>query len=87
MDIGCKTLATIAGAELITCNNLITVSVLGGKAGVCGLLSNWTIVYFANLIRSLFLVLIMYRSELWKTNSSQFLRPAIGIPVAGTPSI
>lgn len=33
------------------------------------------------------IVLIMYRSELWKTNSSQSLRPAIGIPVAGTPSI
>jgi hypothetical protein len=33
------------------------------------------------------IVLIMYRSELWKTNSSQSLCPAIGIPVAGTPSI
>ena len=33
------------------------------------------------------IVLIMYRSELWKTNSSQSLCPAVGIPVAGTPSI
>ncbi len=33
------------------------------------------------------IVLIMYWSELWKTNSSQSLCPAIGIPVAGTPSI
>jgi hypothetical protein len=33
------------------------------------------------------IVLIMYRSELWKTNSNQSLRPAIGMPVAGTPSV
>ena len=33
------------------------------------------------------IVLIMYRSELWKTNSNQSLCPDIGLPVAGTRSI
>ena len=61
-------LVVIAGAELFTGNNLIALSVLGGKAKTSGLLRNWTIVYFANFVGSLLLVLLMYWSGLWKAN-------------------
>ncbi|MDI6850503.1 MAG: formate/nitrite transporter family protein [bacterium] len=63
-------LVVIAGAELFTGNNLIMLSVLDGKASVGKLLYNWVVVYFANLIGSLFLVVLMYWTELWKTNGN-----------------
>jgi len=61
-------LVVIAGAELFTGNNLIFASVLGGHASTSKLLRNWTIVYIANFVGSILLVLIMYGSELWKSN-------------------
>ncbi len=72
-------LVVIAGAELFTGNNLIAISVLGGKAKFSGLLRNWTIVYFANLAGSLLLVLLMYWSGLWKTNGSLVGAQALSI--------
>jgi len=61
-------LVVVAGAELFTGNNLIVLSVLDRQVTVRKLLRNWTIVYFANLVGSLFLVLLMYWSGLWKTD-------------------
>jgi formate/nitrite transporter len=72
-------LVVIAGAELFTGNNLIALSVLGGKAKVGGLLRNWTIVYFANFAGSLLLVLLMYWSGLWKTNEGLVGAKALSI--------
>jgi len=72
-------LVVIAGAELFTGNNLIALSVLGGKAKVGGLLRNWTIVYSANLVGSLLLVLLMYWSGLWKTNADLVGAKALSI--------
>jgi len=61
-------LVVIAGAELFTGNNLILASVLGGHTSTGKLLRNWVIVYLANFVGSLLLVLIMYGTELWKGN-------------------
>ncbi len=72
-------LVVIAGAELFTGNNLIALSVLGGKAKTSGLLRNWTIVYFANFAGSLLLVLLMYWSGLWKTNGDLVGAKALSI--------
>ena len=72
-------LVVIAGAELFTGNNLIAISVLGGKAKFSGLLRNWTIVYFANLAGSLLLVLLMYWSGLWNMNGSLVGAQALSI--------
>ena len=58
-------LVVIAGAELFTGNNLIVLSVLDGKSSFAGLLRNWGIVYFANLIGSVLLALFIYWSGLW----------------------
>ncbi|MBN2346861.1 MAG: formate/nitrite transporter family protein [Candidatus Aminicenantes bacterium] len=57
-------LVVIAGAELFTGNNLIALSVLDGKSKLRGLLYNWTIVYFANLLGSVLLAYIMFGSGL-----------------------
>ncbi|MBN1859164.1 formate/nitrite transporter family protein [Candidatus Bipolaricaulota bacterium] len=72
-------LVVIAGAELFTGNNLIFLSVLDRQVKVRGLLRNWTIVYFANLVGSLLLVLLMYWSGLWKTNGGAVGATAVGI--------
>jgi len=58
-------LVVIAGAELFTGNNLIVLSVLDGKSSFAGLLRNWGIVYFANLIGSVLLAFFIYWSGLW----------------------
>jgi len=63
-------LVVIAGAELFTGNNLILLSVLDRQVRIRKLLRNWGIVYFANLVGSLLLVLLMYESGLWKTNGA-----------------
>ncbi|MFH0702419.1 MAG: formate/nitrite transporter family protein [bacterium] len=58
-------LVIIAGAELFTGNILIIMSVLSKKSSFSGLLRNWGIVYSANLIGSLLLVLLVVGSGLW----------------------
>ena len=72
-------LVVIAGAELFTGNNLIFLSVLDRQVGVSRLLRNWTIVYFANLVGSLLLVLLMYWSGLWKTDGGLVGAKALAI--------
>ena len=59
-------LVVVAGAELFTGNCLILTGVLARNVSIKGMLRNWLIVYFANLVGSILLVLIMYYSGLWK---------------------
>jgi len=72
-------LVVIAGAELFTGNNLIFLSVLDRQVGVGRLLRNWGIVYFANLLGSLLLVLLMYWSNLWEVNGALVGAKALSI--------
>ena len=72
-------LVVIAGAELFTGNNLIFLSVLDRQVGVSRLLRNWTIVYLANFVGSLLLVLLMYWSGLWKTDGGLVGAKALAI--------
>ena len=69
----------VAGAELFTGNNLIFLSVLDRQVTVRKLLRNWTIVFFANLVGSLLLVLLMYWSDLWKTDGGLVGAKALSI--------
>ena len=62
-------MVVIAGAELFTGNNLIFLSTLDGNTTVGGLIRNWVVVYLSNLIGSLFIVLLMYWTQLWKTGN------------------
>lgn len=58
-------LVVLAGAELFTGNALMVGSRISGKITVSKLLRNWTIVYFANLVGSLLLVMLIYYSNFW----------------------
>jgi len=69
-------LVVIAGAELFTGNCLILTGVLAHKVSIKGMLRNWLIVYFANFVGSMLLVIIMYYSRLWEIGNS-------GVGVAG----
>jgi formate transporter len=58
-------LVILAGAELFTGNALMVGSRISGKITVSKLLRNWAIVYFANLVGALLLVLLVYYSNFW----------------------
>jgi formate/nitrite transporter len=72
-------LVVIAGAELFTGNNLIFLSVLDRQVGIRRLFRSWGIVYFANLAGSLLLVLLVYWSDLWKTDGGLVGAKALSI--------
>jgi formate/nitrite transporter len=72
-------LVVIAGAELFTGNNLIVLSALEGRTRWGKVLRNWVVVWLANFAGSLFLVLIMYGSNLWKADSMAVGARAIAI--------
>ncbi len=60
-------LVVIAGAELFTGNNLMVSSVFTGRITLRKMLAKWGIVYVANFIGSIILVLLFFYSDLWKT--------------------
>ncbi|MBT8491365.1 MAG: formate/nitrite transporter family protein [Deltaproteobacteria bacterium] len=72
-------LVVIGGAELFTGNNLMTIGLSQGKLGATGLLYNWVIVWIANLLGSLLLVYIMYKSNLWHTGGNAVGTTALNI--------
>jgi len=57
-------LVIIAGGELFTGNCLIPIGALAGCVTLKEILKNWVVVYFANLIGSLFLAYLIYRTGL-----------------------
>ncbi len=60
-------LVVIAGAELFTGNTLMVSSVMTGRVTWQKVLAKWGLVYLANFIGSIMLVLLFYYSGLWKT--------------------
>lgn len=54
-------LVVIAGAELFTGNNLMSVALFSGRIGWGSLLRNWLIVYAGNLVGSVLLALILVK--------------------------
>ena len=58
-------LVILAGAELFTGNALMVGSRASGKIKLSQLFKNWGIVYFANLVGSLLLVLVVFYSQFW----------------------
>ncbi|MBN1634937.1 MAG: formate/nitrite transporter family protein [Deltaproteobacteria bacterium] len=72
-------LVVIGGAELFTGNNLMTIGLSCGRLNAGGLIYNWVIVWIANLLGSLLLVYIMYKSGLWHTGGEAVGTTAINI--------
>jgi len=62
-------LVIIGGAELFTGNCLIFTAVVTGDVQIKDMLKNWLIVYIANFVGAMLLVLIVYYSGLWKVNN------------------
>jgi formate/nitrite transporter len=58
-------LVVIAGAELFTGNALMVGSRASGKIRLSQLFKNWGIVYLANLVGALLLVVIVFYSQFW----------------------
>jgi len=72
-------LVVIAGAELFTGNNLMISSVMSREIAFGKMLKRWILVYSANFIGSIILVLIFYFSGLWKSGNGALGAAAVDI--------
>ena len=72
-------LVVIAGAELFTGNNLMVTSTLSKEISFGTMVNRWIVVYGANFIGSLILVLIFFFSGLWKTGGGALGEAAVKI--------
>lgn len=79
-------LVIIAGAELFTGNNLMISSVLTGDITFWKMMERWGIVYAANFIGSILIVLLYFYSGLWKTGGGALGAAAVKI-AAGKVSL
>ena len=75
-------LVVIAGAELFTGNNLLTMSWVSGHITLAELLCNWAIVYAGNLIGALSVVFMVYAGGWWQQDGFQLGATAVDIALA-----
>lgn len=59
-------LVVIAGAELFTGNNLMLMSALDKRASFWKMLYKWIIVFAANLLGSILVAYLYYKTNLWR---------------------
>ncbi len=60
-------IVVLAGAELFTGNTTMTAALLDRKITVRGMLRNWIIVYFFNLVGSILVAVLVFYSGLFNT--------------------
>jgi len=72
-------LVVIAGAELFTGNNLMVSSVMMKEITFSTMLKRWGVVFLANFIGSIIIVLVFYFSGLWKTGDGALGAAAVKI--------
>lgn len=58
-------LVVLAGSELFTGNNLMTLGVFSGRISVGGLLKNWSAVYLGNFVGSIIIAVLVFKGQLW----------------------
>ena len=75
-------LVVIAGAELFTGNNLLVMAWASRRITTKELITNWIIVYLANLAGALGLVFLVVLSHHWQMNSNAVGISAVKIAVA-----
>ena len=75
-------LVVVAGAELFTGNNLLVMAWAAGRITTLELVRNWIIVYLANFVGALGLVLLVLWSHEWRMNSDGVGITAIKIAAA-----
>ena len=67
-------LVLMSNAELFTGNSLMVISLLSKKISLGKLLRNWSIVYIANFIGSISIVLLLFYSGIWKNDQYLYAR-------------
>lgn len=72
-------LVLVAGSDLFTGNCLLSMGWLNGNLTTSQVLNNWTLVYIGNFIGSLFLVWMMFTSDIWAGHGSQVGAQAVAI--------
>ena len=72
-------LVVIAGAELFTGNNLMISSAMTKRITFGNMTKRWAVVWFANLIGSLVIALMLYLSGLWKVGNEAMGASAVAI--------
>jgi len=72
-------LVLVAGSDLFTGSNLHSVGWLNGNFSTKQVLNNWSLVYIGNFIGSLFLVWMIYTSDVWGGHGSQIGAQAVAI--------
>jgi formate transporter len=77
-------LVVVAGAELFTGNNLLVMAWASRRITTKELITNWTIVYLANLAGALGLVFLVVLSHNWQMNSNAVGINAVKIAAAKT---
>jgi formate transporter len=75
-------LVVVAGAELFTGNNLITMSWVSRRIPLRRLLRNWGIVYTGNLVGALSVVAMAYAGDWWQQSDAALGGTALLIAVA-----
>lgn len=73
-------LIIIAGGELFTGNTMILLSLLEKQTTLRLLLRNWYIVYASNFLGAVFIILILYFTNLWTQNN--LIAAATGLKIA-----
>jgi formate/nitrite transporter len=75
-------LVVVAGAELFTGNNLLVLAWASRRITTRELLRNWLIIYLANFIGALGLVVLVFLSNHWQMNGSAVAMHAVKIAAA-----
>jgi len=75
-------LVVVAGAELFTGNNLITMSWVSRHISLRRLFRNWAIVYVGNLVGALSIVAMLYLADWWKQADAAVGGTALSIAAA-----
>ena len=63
-------LVVVAGAELFTGNNLMTLALFDKKITLKQMLKNWSLVYIGNVIGSILLAYIVVKADLYKPDTA-----------------
>ncbi|SFC60197.1 formate/nitrite transporter family protein [Butyrivibrio sp. YAB3001] len=71
----------VGGAELFTGNCLITIPVLSGKAKISGMLRNWVIVYFGNMIGGFLIALLASYSHIYSFSNNELAQSVVSTAV------
>ncbi len=72
----------VGGAELFTGNCLIFIPVLSGKAKLSGMLKNWILVYFGNMVGGFLIALTASTSHIYSFANNALAESVISTAVA-----